>query len=386
MRSLVAREMFQEERYLIPHIFCRLIEVERSFASVIEDESDLTIPLITRYWTHATGEGEIVQSSLFLLMIVPRLMDPGSPKTINLYDITADEIDTTVTILRRILRNEDTIAAFVEAIPSHLQRFRDFEATIVLDILGKFWSWARATRKDPLCSIFLKSIRTSVPLWRSLFEASLRPANKRTTASFACTPHFHICTLAFHLVQSRDSSTEAMALTELWVSTGVFDALEVSIGEVLRHGTEEEQVELCGNLAYIYHGISYGPEGNPSLTSLMRQQLPRPRTIRRLWDISLKLSGTGITKVASSHAARVMVMSLEALFNTPNTCARRGCGERSTARCARCRSVSYCNIDCQKRDWKDHKMVCNIPMEMQPAVRDEAYRMTREWSGMNRRH
>jgi hypothetical protein len=173
-------------------------------------------------------------------------MDPGSPKTINLYDITADEIDTTVTILRRILRNEDTIAAFVEAIPSHLQRFRDFEATIVLDILGKFWSWARATRKDPLCSIFLKSIRTSVPLWRSLFEASLRPANKRTTASFACTPHFHICTLAFHLVQSRDSSTEAMALTELWVSTGVFDALEVSIGEVLRHGTEEEQVELCG--------------------------------------------------------------------------------------------------------------------------------------------
>jgi hypothetical protein len=42
-----------------------------------------------------------------------------------------------------------------------------------------------------------------------------------------------------------------MALTELWVVTGVFDALEASLGEVLLHGTEDEKVELCSTSSSI---------------------------------------------------------------------------------------------------------------------------------------
>jgi hypothetical protein len=221
------------------------VSSDAAFYSVIDDPSDLTIPLITRYWIYATGEEEIVQSSIFLLMIIPRIRGSGSQKATALYEISEGEIEASVVILHRVLRNKDFIARFVESFTSHVQRFRDFEAIVVTDILMKFWSWARAIRKNPLCSTFLKSVRTSAPLWSSLFGAISKPANKRTTDSFTNTTHFHVLMLAFHMIQSRDDSAEAMALTELWVSTGIFEALEVSLGEVLRHGTEEEQMELC---------------------------------------------------------------------------------------------------------------------------------------------
>ncbi len=32
-------------------------------------------------------------------------------------------------------------------------------------------------------------------------------------------------------------------------------------------------------------------------------------------------------------------------------------------RCSRCRSAIYCNIECQKNDWKDHRVVCKPPID-----------------------
>jgi hypothetical protein len=384
--------------------------------SVIDDDSDLTIALITRYWIHATGEEEIVQLFIFLMMLVPRRPVPGLPNRLPLYFVAEGEPDTTVTILRRILRSNNTIAEFLRATGSHLRRFRGFEAMNVAAILEKLWSWAQAFRYDSLCSEFLRVIRTSAPLWSSLFEASSRCTGKHHSGSFADTPHFYVGKLAAHLVLSRDSSSEAMALTELMVSTGVFNALEASLGEALLYGTEDEQIELCSassrtqmssdiylefiifveDLARIYYGISYGPPRSPSFKSLMHQQLPRPRTIGLLWDISRKFSGSDIKRIAPSHACRVAVMALEMLFSRLNTCKRRGCEETSTARCTRCR-LEYCGITCQKRyagchskqenylsspsDWKDHKMVCSITMDMEPAVSDETQRLSLSWMG-----
>lgn len=377
-RSLEDDDLFRKECVLVPYIFDRIVEAERSFASIIEDDSDLTIPLMIRYWIHATGEEEIAQLSVFFVKLIPRRpppeFSPGSMYTGPLVLVREGETDTTITILRRILQNSDSIAEFVDATASHLRRFNGPQVTNVAGILEKFWNWANDFRQDPLCSEFLRIIRTSVPLWSSLFEVSSRSTGNYGTSSFINTPHYYMSTLVVHLIWCRDSPSEAMALTELWVVTGVFDALEASLGEVLLHGTEDEKVELCSHLTYIYRGISYGPEGNPSWKSSIRQQLPRPRTIRRLWDISQQLSGRGIRKVAASHAARTVVMALEKAFTLPDTCKRRGCERKETARCTVCRS-GYCGINCQKRDWKDHKMVCGLTMDIEPAVRDEAARL-----------
>jgi hypothetical protein len=147
--------------------------------------------------------------------------------------------------LRRILQNADFIAEFVLATASHLRRFRDFEATAVANILQKLWNWALAFRQDPLCSEFLRVVRTSAPLWSSLFEASSRPTGAYNAGSFVNTLQYNMSTLAFHHILTRETSSEAKALNGLWTSTGVFDALEASLGEVLRQGTEDNQVELC---------------------------------------------------------------------------------------------------------------------------------------------
>jgi len=36
------------------------------------------------------------------------------------------------------------------------------------------------------------------------------------------------------------------------------------------------------------------------------------------------------------------------------------CGKASGAlkRCSRCKSAAYCSVECQKRAWRQHKLVC----------------------------
>jgi len=52
------------------------------------------------------------------------------------------------------------------------------------------------------------------------------------------------------------------------------------------------------------------------------------------------------------------------LSDLPRMCASSGCGKVETVArefriCGRCKSVCYCGPDCQKRHWKEHKLVCS---------------------------
>mmetsp|Transcript_36694 Transcript_36694/g.84663 ORF Transcript_36694/g.84663 Transcript_36694/m.84663 type:complete len:324 (-) Transcript_36694:21-992(-) len=40
------------------------------------------------------------------------------------------------------------------------------------------------------------------------------------------------------------------------------------------------------------------------------------------------------------------------------SCAVEGCPQPGTKLCSRCGSVAYCSADCQRKDWKIHKLVC----------------------------
>jgi hypothetical protein len=105
---------------------------------------------------------------------------------------------------------------------------------------------------------------------------------------------------------------------------------------------------ITANLTRIYVALSFGPEKSPTIKSLIIQQLPRPRTVRLLWDISQKLSGSAAEKVAPSHVCRIAVTGLELACASFSKCQRRGCEKTSTARCALCKS-GYCALRCQKR-------------------------------------
>lgn len=51
-------------------------------------------------------------------------------------------------------------------------------------------------------------------------------------------------------------------------------------------------------------------------------------------------------------------------------CARPDCSRTATSSCSGCIREQYCSSDCQKLDWKVHKMVCSIlkklPSELEP--------------------
>ncbi|KAF2752127.1 hypothetical protein M011DRAFT_391635, partial [Sporormia fimetaria CBS 119925] len=36
------------------------------------------------------------------------------------------------------------------------------------------------------------------------------------------------------------------------------------------------------------------------------------------------------------------------------------CGKSTTVKCARCKDVYYCNAECQKAHWKEHKRICDM--------------------------
>lgn len=40
--------------------------------------------------------------------------------------------------------------------------------------------------------------------------------------------------------------------------------------------------------------------------------------------------------------------------------------EKPLKRCTKCRKVLYCDAECQKADWKAHKMVCYVESDKEP--------------------
>ena len=37
-----------------------------------------------------------------------------------------------------------------------------------------------------------------------------------------------------------------------------------------------------------------------------------------------------------------------------------GCGEPATLRCVRCLGAFYCGKECQKKMWREHKVLCKV--------------------------
>ena len=174
------------------------------------------------------------------MQIIPLRVGPRSPPLMGgSFDVVENSrSNTSIITLRRILQNKDTIADFVEATASHLRGFRSLEANKVAAILKKLTLWSRAFRDDPLCTEFLRVVRTSEPLWRSLFTVSNSPSG---ASSFTDSLHDSMLRLVIFLAFRQETSLESKALTELWASAGIFDALDGCIEEAFGYDTENHE-------------------------------------------------------------------------------------------------------------------------------------------------
>jgi tetratricopeptide (TPR) repeat protein len=48
------------------------------------------------------------------------------------------------------------------------------------------------------------------------------------------------------------------------------------------------------------------------------------------------------------------------------SCGRFGCKNSGKSKCGKCLKIGYCSSECQKSDWKLHKIICNKSSEKQP--------------------
>jgi hypothetical protein len=58
------------------------------------------------------------------------------------------------------------------------------------------------------------------------------------------------------------------------------------------------------------------------------------------------------------------------MSDTSKTCAKPGCFNAGTNKCSVCLREPYCCGECQKEDWKSHKLICKalkkLSYELQP--------------------
>jgi len=147
----------------------------------------------------------------------------------------------------------------------------------------------------------------------------------------------------------------------------LFDALDEAMPKMAG------QTGMPMQLLRIFMGIQRTvEESGPSLRQQVCAQMPRPRSLRPLFDICSKVSpdaiivmqrdgrpvGDTVYKQTSWRELRM----LEKMCSK-EICGRRGCDIPSTAQCANCKRTAYCKLDCQRKDWKEHKLVCSIDID-----------------------
>ena len=54
------------------------------------------------------------------------------------------------------------------------------------------------------------------------------------------------------------------------------------------------------------------------------------------------------------------------------------CGEKSSLRCSNCLGALYCSVECQKKDWKTHKVICKKAQEVKKSYEALGYRTVEE--------
>ncbi|KAJ7479639.1 hypothetical protein FB451DRAFT_1448735 [Mycena latifolia] len=75
----------------------------------------------------------------------------------------------------------------------------------------------------------------------------------------------------------------------------------------------------------------------------------------------LRQAAPSILRPAPSNlGTTILPQSAEALFETTMVCGACGVAHRrkNVKTCAKCKTVAYCNVNCQRSDWPQHKKIC----------------------------
>ncbi|KII90499.1 hypothetical protein PLICRDRAFT_52227 [Plicaturopsis crispa FD-325 SS-3] len=359
--SLKPGEQHVEERRLLTLVLGCVITREPSFNSTIDDEWDCTVQVLTRYWIHSVDVAKH-SDSLMTCGALLEILCPQKPP-IRAY---RSRHPPPPSLFSRVVEGAcGDVKKIVSVAESQLGRTDPRETLLLLQFVEALALMAMnpKTRPSEHCAEFLCAYRMSHAFWSALFILLRKAAaiDKMTGGHGG----FHnladkiadMVVATFNGTLSESVEIQE-ALIHVWIRANIFQAVE----EVAPRFAYVPGINAC--LCTIFSGIPPLLVKSPELLVAILSEFPRPRLTRALRDPPPPLTDPSRVYIADCtdhpRSAGALLRALEQACNVRCKCARRDCGKHSDKRCSKCRSVGYCSAECQKQDWKAHKLVCTV--------------------------
>ncbi|EIM87508.1 uncharacterized protein STEHIDRAFT_168232 [Stereum hirsutum FP-91666 SS1] len=369
------------ERAVIGSLICWIHEVDPSFRDVINNSRpELTVALITRSWMHSIHEPD--HSSFYQAM--SRLHSLG----VSGARVGPSNTNIPPRVIRAIVKgaaySSSPSCAFDRFIENAVKGLKSFPTILAAGAADSLYDLLAACPMIDERNQLLRALIKSSTLWTTLFDllyesiTESQKANK-TVYAFVSSVDFANVVLSASSVGSlsrKEIKPHAMFLVS---SSTLWNALDTLL--VMHAST----TPITMSIMLLYEQIRTLSGVYPSIASRLRLQLPRPRSLRALFDASFSAPGHPtppriITKaMVTPHEdkfeeevrsvsfcglkAWVMLERLQQTCGVHRQCMRRGCSERWTYRCKACMSTQYCGRECQRLDWTEHRLVCGLYLD-----------------------
>ncbi|KDQ14197.1 hypothetical protein BOTBODRAFT_32979 [Botryobasidium botryosum FD-172 SS1] len=350
----------------------QLLDADPSFSSVLEDERDITISLLARYWAHSTAAPALNANAKLL----NGFMDSSDPE--NPSDEPAKPHKAPPSMLDRIVKGvNDSQTQLISKFTSHLSWLQlddIFPCVTFLQLC-----LALIIKLPGTDTPFYRAIRESVPLWKQIFQALQRTSAKLdpnipvTDAQGMGARRALLCLYAYlvHIMfntlyelRLRTLESDMMNLIEVWIHAGLLETLDQAVAEGAKAASGRRLQQLAGIMSY----VSLTAQSDDVVRTLLIPQVPRPRMLRGFVDWHARDKRKNRVDRDPDHPWAITpwagLLTLHSTCQIPVLCTRRGCIKRWVANCAKCKGAraKYCGRDCQVQDWKEHKLVCGLSL------------------------
>ncbi|EPS93597.1 hypothetical protein FOMPIDRAFT_1026480 [Fomitopsis schrenkii] len=179
-----------------------------------------------------------------------------------------------------------------------------------------------------------------------------------------------------------DAPAQLRPFVELCLKADLFAALDPAIPRVA------SMQGVAMQLIRIFFCVENVAKAAPSL---LQHQLPRPHAAHALLLLAfmdprtraprgpsefdrtgvLRRDARGMPADGQFYDSAVWHMwhALESIAKPRGVCVRRVCDRAAATVCGKCGAAGYCGEECEKRDWKEHKIVCGVAVhELEPGA------------------
>ncbi|EIM81034.1 uncharacterized protein STEHIDRAFT_150106 [Stereum hirsutum FP-91666 SS1] len=357
------------ERADFARMLLAIVLVDPTLLSIIDNPGDLTVPILSRMLVYTSGLSDFLSLSVALATVFYPLSVAQEDSAIYEYRQAHPAALNMFDSFLLGLPNRSFSAFFdfiLDRLP-HLPTYELSELCGMLDSLCHKAQWG--SEAD---TIFIRYMcGRSSSIFSYLFAIFRDPAMVKPTEGHSPNAFMpSIMRLVAYLTNQVTSewTEQSQPFIRICRQARLFDALE----GLLVHGRHWQQsLEPFGTIISSICGMVLS---RPFMIPLLRVDLPRPQLMRHILDILYDRTHENhrwLQQQRNIGSFRAVMFSLTSLrlleiaCRIYGHCMRRGCTKKRRARCKDCHLVEYCGPVCQRLDWKEHRLICGLVINVE---------------------